>query len=156
MRNPAFHSVLLPLSVSAFSIVSGVAAAQAVLPNFTPSNVAVSAAYAPIMEPAAPLTLATALQLALAAVQFQHLFLHRFAGNQAVDIDSLGLADAVGAGRGLFFHGRIPPWLHMENIAGLGQIQTHAAGFQSHDQHGATGMRLKIRQDFLEIGRAHV
>lgn len=66
MRNPAFHSVLLPLSVSAFSIVSGVAAAQAVLPNFTPSNVAVSAAYAPIMEPAAPLTLATALQLALA------------------------------------------------------------------------------------------
>ena len=66
MRNPAFHSVLLPLSVAAFAIVSGIATAQTGLPDFTSGNAGTSAAYAPITEPAAPLTLARALQLALA------------------------------------------------------------------------------------------
>jgi cobalt-zinc-cadmium efflux system outer membrane protein len=63
MRNPAFHSVLLPLTIAAFSIVSGTTAAQSALPDFASSNVP---AYAPMTEPAAALTLAAAIQLALA------------------------------------------------------------------------------------------
>ena len=63
MRNPAFHSVLLPLTLAAFSIISGTTAAQSGLPDFGSGNVL---AYAPTTEPAAALTLAAAIQLALA------------------------------------------------------------------------------------------
>lgn len=63
MRNPAFHSVLLPLSIAAFSIVSGVATAQSGSPDFGSSNVP---AYAAVTEPASALTLAAAIRLALA------------------------------------------------------------------------------------------
>ena len=63
MRNPAFYLVLLPLTLAAFSIVSGVTAAQSTLPDFDTRSVP---AYAPATEPAAALTLAAALQLALA------------------------------------------------------------------------------------------
>ncbi len=63
MRNPAFHSVLLPLTIAAFSIISVATAAQSVLPDFGSSNTPV---YAPTTEPAATLTLAAAIQLALA------------------------------------------------------------------------------------------
>ena len=65
MRKPAFHSVLLPLSIAAFSIVSGVATAQIGLPDLASSNAASSAPYASMTESAAPLTLAMAIQLAL-------------------------------------------------------------------------------------------
>ena len=63
MRNPAFHSVLLALTIAAFSIISGATAAQSALPDFGSGNVS---AYAPTTEPAATLTLAAAIQLALA------------------------------------------------------------------------------------------
>lgn len=63
MRNPAFHSVLLPLTIAAFSIVSGTTAAQSALPDFASGDVP---AYAPTIEPTAALTLAAAIQLALA------------------------------------------------------------------------------------------
>ena len=63
MRNAAFHSGLLPLTVAVFSVVSGVTSAQSGLPNFGPSN---AAAYTPAIEPAAALTLAAAIRLALA------------------------------------------------------------------------------------------
>ena len=63
MRHPAFHLVLLPLTLAAFSIVSGVTAAQSTLPDFDSRSVP---AYAPTTEPAAVLTLAAAIQLALA------------------------------------------------------------------------------------------
>ena len=63
MRHPAFHLVLLPLTLAAFSIVSGVTAAQSTLPDFDSRTVL---PYAPTIEPAAALTLAAALQLALA------------------------------------------------------------------------------------------
>jgi len=62
MRNAAFHSGLLPLIIAVFSIVSGGASAQSELPNFGSSN---AAAYAPAIEPAAALTLAAAIRLAL-------------------------------------------------------------------------------------------
>ena len=63
MRHPAFHLVLLPLTLAAFSIVSGVTAAQSTLPDFDSRTVL---PYAPTIEPATVLTLAAALQLALA------------------------------------------------------------------------------------------
>lgn len=63
MRNPAFHSVFLPLTVAAFSIISVTTAAQSGLPDFGSSN---GPAYAPTTESAAALTLASAIQLALA------------------------------------------------------------------------------------------
>ena len=66
MRNPAFHSVLLPLFIAAYSIFSGVATAQTGLPDFASTNAATSAPYTSITEPAAPLTLTMALKLALA------------------------------------------------------------------------------------------
>jgi outer membrane protein, heavy metal efflux system len=59
MRTPAFHSVLLPFAIAVFSIVSGLTAAQSGLPNFGSNN-------APATEPTAALTLAAAIQLALA------------------------------------------------------------------------------------------
>ena len=62
MRNPAFHSVLLALTIAAFSIISGATAAQSALPDFGSGNVP---AYAPTTESAAALTLAAAIQLAL-------------------------------------------------------------------------------------------
>ncbi len=66
MRNPAFHSVLLPLSAAALTIVSGVAAAQASLPDFVSSIASSGTAHTPIAEPATPLTLVRAIQFALA------------------------------------------------------------------------------------------
>ena len=47
----------------------------------------------------------------------------------------LGLADAVSAVHGLHLHGRVPPRLEQEHVAGLLQVKALAARLEAHQNH---------------------
>jgi len=59
----------------------------------------------------------------------------------------LGLADAVGAVDGLVFHGRIPPWIVEDDVAGRGQVQARATGLQRDQEHAGLLVLLELAHD---------
>ena len=75
-------------------------------------------------------------------VQFDDAFLDRVFRHQAVNRDGTQLPHAVGAVRGLVFHGRIPPRIHVDHVIGCRQIDAHAARLQA-DQENIAFSRLE-------------
>ena len=69
-------------------------------------------------------------QVLLVPVQFDDLVFDGALGDEAVDGYRAGLADAVGAVRGLILHCRVPPRVHVDDIVGGGEVQTGAASLQ--------------------------
>src|SRR5471032_1259549 len=74
-------------------------------------------------------------QVALVLVQVDNSFLDRVARHQPVDGHRPQLAHAVGAVRGLVFHRRIPPRVHVDHVVGGGQVDADAARFQADEEH---------------------
>ena len=69
----------------------------------------------------------------------------------------VGLADAVGAVGGLVLHGRVPPAVDVEHVAGAGEVEAHAAGLErEQEQLGAAGVVLEAIHHRLALGLAGV
>jgi len=49
-------------------------------------------------------------------VQFDDLLFDGVGGDESIDGDGAGLADAVGAVGGLIFHGGVPPGVHVDDV----------------------------------------
>ena len=71
---------------------------------------------------------------ALRACERDDLLFDGVAGDQPVDHDVAGLADAVGAVDGLGLGGRVPPRVEQEAVVGLGEVQAEAAGLEADQE----------------------
>ena len=72
-----------------------------------------------------------------AKVQGEDRHVDRGLGDEPVDRDRAGLADAVGAIGGLVFDGRVPPGVEVDHVVGAGEVEAGAAGFQRDQEHVA-------------------
>ena len=89
-------------------------------------------------------------EVAFFAVHQQNLFFDGAACNDAVDHDGFCLTDAVGTVGRLIFDSGIPPWIHVNDVVGRGEIQTGAAGFE-RNQEGITFAALEGFDAFLSL-----
>ena len=74
-------------------------------------------------------------QAALAILQLQDLFFDAAACDQPDDLDRMLLAHAMCPVGCLVFHGRIPPWVVMDDRVRTGQVQTGAARAQGNQEN---------------------
>src|SRR5258705_7481904 len=87
---------------------------------------------------------------ALLLLQRQNLLLHRATRDELVAGHHTGLADAVGAVRGLVLNRRIPPRVEMNDCVRAGERETHAAGLEADEKDG----NLRVALEFLHHGTA--
>src|SRR5437764_2758374 len=87
---------------------------------------------------------------ALLFLQRQNFLLHRAARDKLVAGHYPGLADAVGAVRGLVLHRRIPPRVEMNDCVRAGEREAHAAGLEADEKDG----NLRVALEFLHHGTA--
>src|SRR5262245_2819822 len=66
-------------------------------------------------------------QLGLASLECHDLLLDGVLGDEAVDHDVAGLADAVETVHCLCLRRGVPPWVEEDAVVGLGQVQAEAA-----------------------------
>jgi len=76
----------------------------------------------------------TADEFSFVFVHRQDLLFNRVPGDEAIDGDGSLLTQAVGAVGGLILDGRVPPWIHVDDIIGCGQIQTGPARFEGDQE----------------------
>src|SRR5207302_532127 len=74
----------------------------------------------------------------------------RAARDELIACHHTGLADAVGAVRGLVFHRRIPPRVEMNDCVRAGEREAHAAGLEADEKDG----NLRVALEFLHHGAA--
>ena len=89
--------------------------------------------------------------LGLALLQLPNLLLDRAGSDQAIGVDGVRLADAMGAVDGLGFDSGVPPRIIEDDVAGGGQIQTGTGGAKAEEENGAVGIVLKSLGDELAI-----
>src|SRR5258708_6386177 len=87
---------------------------------------------------------------ALLLLQRQNLLLHRAARDELVAGHHTGLADAVGAVRGLVFHRRIPPGVEMYDRVRASEREAHAAGLEADKKD----RNLRVALELLHRGTA--
>ena len=90
-------------------------------------------------------------------MQLEDLFFDRVAGDEAVGDDRFLAADAVGAVDGLRFDGGVPPGVEQEDVVGVGEVQSEAAGFEADEEKRAGRSRiLELLDERLAIRRLAV
>ena len=89
--------------------------------------------------------------LGLALLQFPNLLFNGAGSDQAVGVDGVVSANAVGAVNGLVFHRRIPPGIIENDITGSDQIQTRSGGAEAEEKDRAIGIVLKGLGDLLAV-----
>ncbi len=70
-------------------------------------------------------------------MELHHFLFDGVAGDQPIDGDGAGLADAVGAVGGLVFGGGVPPGVEMDDVVGPGQVEAGAARFEGDEEEVA-------------------
>jgi hypothetical protein len=71
------------------------------------------------------------------------LLLEAVPRDQAMDEDVFLLADAVGAVRGLVFHGWIEPEVVVDHPGGRGEVEPDASGLEADEEDGRALSRLE-------------
>ena len=83
-------------------------------------------------------------ELLFARFERHDFFFDRVAHQEAVDEDRLLLSDAVGAVAGLVFHGRVPPGVEVDDVAGTGEVEPGASRFQADEENAGRIAVLKL------------
>ena len=88
-------------------------------------------------------------------MELHNAFLDGAGGDQLNAGDRAGLADAVGAVRGLGLGSRVPPRVEMNDCIGPGEVQAGPAGLEGH-QHNRDGWGRveRIADPLAVLGRA--
>src|SRR5699024_7319345 len=76
-------------------------------------------------------------EFGLALLQGEHLLFDRALGDVAVDHDGLRLPDTVCSVDGLILGRGVPPRVHEEDIVGLGEVESEAAGLEADEEYGS-------------------
>ena len=77
----------------------------------------------------------------LSGLQFEDLLFDGATGDELVDHDGLGLADAMGAVGGLGFDLWVPPRVEVDDNVGADEVEAGAAGFEADEKYrGAVGI----------------
>ena len=92
-------------------------------------------------------------QVALGVVELDDFLLDRVGGDEAVDRDRAGLADAVGAVGGLVLHRRVPPGVHVDHVVGGGEVQAEAAGLEGDQEQVALAILEGVDPLLAGLGR---
>ena len=92
-------------------------------------------------------------QVALGVVELDDLLLDRVGGDEAVDRDRAGLADAVGAVGGLVLHRRVPPGVHVDHVVGGREVQAEAAGLERDQEQVALAILEGVDPLLAGLGR---
>ena len=79
------------------------------------------------------------------------LFFDRAGGEEAIDVDGFGLADAVGAVDGLVFDARVPPWVEDYYGIGGGEIEAGAAGAHADEEYLDLWVGVKFINQALAV-----
>lgn len=74
-------------------------------------------------------------QFALLFMQTLYLLLYGTGGYEVIYGDVLLLTYAMGTVGSLCLYGRIPPWVHVNDVVGTGEVQTQSAGFQRYEEY---------------------
>ena len=70
-----------------------------------------------------------------AFLQFDDFMFNGVEGDQTVHADRTFLPDAVRTIHCLFFHGRVPPWIHDEHVVRFRQCQSCPPSLQGDEEH---------------------
>ena len=85
------------------------------------------------------------------ALEGEDFLLHGVGGDEPVGDDGLGLADAMRAVDGLSFDGRIPPRIAEDNVAGGGEVEAGAGGFEREEENRFGAIALELIDEFSAV-----
>ena len=89
-------------------------------------------------------------------LQLQNFLFHAFAGDEFENEDWFILPDTVGAVRSLAFYRGVPPRVDVDDIVGRGQVEPHAARFQTDEEKRHLGVVLETIDLFLTVTGAAI
>ena len=84
------------------------------------------------------------------------MFLNGAPGNALVDKYIVFLPNAEGPVRSLIFHSRVPPAIKVNDMGGMGQIETSAACLQRQNEEGRSVLALELPDQFAALFDSHV
>ena len=84
-------------------------------------------------------------------VEREDLLFDGIFGDQSVDGHGAELAESVGSVGGLVFDGWVPPWVHVDDVIGGGEVESGAPCFEG-DEEQVTVSGLEGIDGFLTFG----